>query len=245
MTEKEFGSLVDSKLTGKPSSTASGNMVNLLPAPSSTDYANNRPTDRKSIIAFQKENGLTADGVWGDTTQAAWDRTHQGANAIDSWVRTLPSGLSESELNTYIYSNSDLSNNNSRDAAAKWYRELYGLPDPEAAKTSLPPLSDSVSGLSGGMNEGEVRQHLKGLGYESADISDGWKLYDAEYGYDPKKASPRAQNLAVRFPNPNSPAYVRDAWLQEVQDAKDKGYLTKNDLNWLLAMAEGWGGYYG
>jgi len=93
------------------------------------------------------------------------------------------------------------------------------------------------------MNEGQVRQALKGMGYESSDISDGWKLYDAEYGYDPKKAGPRAQNLAVRFPGKDSPIF--DAWLQEVEDGKAKGYLTNNDMNWLLAMAEGWGSYYG
>lgn len=166
-----------------------------------------------------------------------------GNNDIDAWVRTLPHGMDDTELATYVYSNADLKNADSRETATDWYKKVNGVT--EAETPSLPSLTDSVYGLSGGMNEGQVRQHLKGLGYESADISDGWKLYDAEYGYDPKKASPRAQNLAVRFPNQNAPAFVRDAWLQEVQDAKDNGYLTKNDLNWLLAMAEGWGGYYG
>lgn len=163
------------------------------------------------------------------------------SNDIDTWVRSLPKNMDDTALATYVYSNADLKNADSRKTATDWYKKIYGMTEAEAPK--LPPISDTVGGMSGGMNEGQVRQHLKGLGYESSDISDGWKMYDSEYSYDPKKASPRAQNLAVRFPGRDSTIF--DAWLQEVEDANKKKYLTPNDMNWLLAMAEGWGGYYG
>lgn len=163
------------------------------------------------------------------------------SNDIDTWVRSLPQNLDDTALATYVYSNADLKNADSRKTATDWYKKIYGMTEEEAPK--LPSITDTVGGLSGGMNEGQVRQHLKGLGYESSDISDGWKMYESAYGYDPKKATPRAQNLAVRFPGRDSQIF--DAWLQEVEDANSKKYLTQNDLNWLLAMAEGWGGYYG
>lgn len=105
------------------------------------------------------------------------------------------------------------------------------------------PISDVIAGLSGGMGEGEVRDILKQAGYDSTDQGNGWKIYNDEYGYDAKKATPRAQNLAVRIPSANAPDWVRDAWLQEVEDSE--AYLTENDKKWLLAMAEGWGSYYG
>ena len=164
------------------------------------------------------------------------------SNDIDTWVRSLPKDMDDTALATYVYSNADLKNADSRKTATDWYKKIYGL-DKEETELPLPPLSDTIGGMSGGMNEGQVRQHLKGLGYDSTDISDGWKLYNSEYGYDPKKASQRAQNLAVRFPGRDSPIF--DAWLDEIEDGKSKGYLTPNDLNWLLSMAEGWGSYYG
>lgn len=167
----------------------------------------------------------------------------QVSNDLDTWVRSLPQGLDDLGLNTYIYSNADLKNADTRNTAFNWYKRIYGLDKEEEEAPELPPLADSLAELSGGMNEGQVRQHLKGLGYESGDISDGWKMYNDEYGYDVKKATPWAQNLAVRFPGKDSKIF--DAWLQEIEDAKAANHLTSNDLNWLLAMAEGWGNYYG
>lgn len=241
----DFRAKVQNTIKGTPSS---GSMADILPAPSESsgyvsDYAANRPTDRKAIMSFQKENGLTADGVWGDQTQAAWDRTHQGVNSIDSWVRTLPAGLSDSELATYIYSNSDLSNNSSREAAESWYRELYGLPKPEEAKPA--PLSETIDGMTGGMKEGEFRQHLKGLGYETGDISDGWKMYSDAYSYDTSKLSPQARILAREAPQEGAPQEQRDIWNKLLADAIKGDTFSDNDKKFLLAVAEGWGNRYG
>ena len=193
------------------------------------------------VSALKKYGVMKSDGQnMSDLLPAPAQQGTTVSNDMDTWVRSLPQGLSDAALNTYIYSNPDFKNNDTRKSAYEWYKEIYGT---NTEEPTIPPLADSIGGMSGGMNEGQVRQALKGLGYESGDISDGWKLYEAEYGYDTKKAGPRAQNLAVRFPGRNSPLF--DTWLQEVEDGKKKGYLTNNDMNWLLAMAEGWGSYYG
>lgn len=161
-----------------------------------------------------------------------------GDNMIESYVRSLPAGLSDTELASYVNSNADFKNNSQRNAAIALYKEIYGGGQQEQIS-----VLDAINGLGGGMSESQVRQYLKSMGFDSGDISDGWKAYNDAYGYNAKNASPRAQNLAVRFPAPGSPQYVFDAWLQEVEDARP--YLTNNDLNYLLAMAEGWGNYYG
>ena len=163
-----------------------------------------------------------------------------GDNMIESYVRSLPAGLSDTELASYVNSNADFKNNSQRNAAIALYKEIYGGGGQEQIS-----VLDAINGLGGGMSDEDVRAYLKSMGYENADISDGIKYYNSAYGYDVKKVSNQARILASQVPQPGAPQTQVDIWNQILQDMINSDAVSDNDKKFLLAVAEGWGNRYG